>query len=68
MLPIIDELNKMVKTEAEKGNKVVLYGYSAGSFITYEYMFNKLRYLNVDNLFDAVDVSDDIRDFVGKIR
>lgn len=66
MLPIIDELNNMVKAEAEKGNKVVLYGYSAGSFITYEYMFNKLRYLNVDNLFDAVEVSEDIRDFVGK--
>ena len=64
MLPIIDELNNMVKAEAEKGNKVVLYGYSAGSFITYEYMFNKLRYLNVDKLFDAVEVSEDIKDFV----
>lgn len=64
MLPILDELNTMIKYEYSNGNKVVLYGYSAGSFITYEYMFNKLRYLNVDNLFDVVPVSDELNEFV----
>ena len=34
MLPILDELNEVIKTEASKGNKTILYGYSAGSFIT----------------------------------
>ena len=43
MLPILDDLNNVVIKEAEKGNKVILYGYSAGTFITYEYMFNKMR-------------------------
>lgn len=64
MLPILDYLNETVKQEAEKGNKVVLYGYSAGTFITYEYMFNKLPYINPDNLFNTIRVSEEVRDFV----
>ena len=64
MLPILDDLNETVKQEAEKGNKVVLYGYSAGTFITYEYMFNKLPYINPENLFGVIEVSDQVRDFV----
>ncbi len=66
MLPILDDLNETVKAEAAKGNKVVLYGYSAGSFITYEYLFNKLRYIDVKALFDAVAVSEDIKIFVAE--
>ena len=64
MLPILDDLNETVKQEAEKGNKVVLYGYSAGTFITYEYMFNKLPYINPDNLFNTIRVGEEVRDFV----
>ena len=64
MLPILDDLNETVKKEAEKGNKVVLYGYSAGTFITYEYMFNKLPYINPENLFNVIEVSDEVREFV----
>lgn len=64
MLPILDDLNETVKQEAEKGNKVILYGYSAGTFITYEYMFNKLPYINPDNLFNTIRVSEEVRDFV----
>ena len=47
MIPILDELNASVKKEAEAGNDVVLYGYSAGTFVTYEYLFNKLPYINL---------------------
>lgn len=64
MLPILDDLNETVKQEAEKGNKVVLYGYSAGTFITYEYMFNKLPYINPENLFNTINVSEEVRTFV----
>lgn len=63
MLPILDELNDTVIKEAQKGNKTVLYGYSAGSFVTYEYMFNKLPYLNPEELFNEIDVSDNVRKF-----
>ena len=64
MLPILDDLNETVKQEAAKGNKVVLYGYSAGTFITYEYMFNKLQYINPENLFNTINVSEEVRTFV----
>ena len=64
MLPVIDELHETVLKEHKEGNQVVLFGYSAGSFITYEYMFNKLPYLNAEELFDVIDVDEDIRDFI----
>ena len=64
MLPILDDLHKFVMNEYEKGNYVVLYGYSAGTFITYQYLFNKLPYINAENLFNTIDVSDHVRNFV----
>lgn len=66
MLPILDELNDTVIKEAQKGNTTVLYGYSAGSFVTYEYMFNKLPYLNPEELFNEIDVSDNVRKFASE--
>ena len=66
MLPILDELNDTVIKEAQKGNKTVLYGYSAGSFVTYEYMINKLPYLNPEELFNEIDVSDNVRKFASE--
>jgi len=53
-------LNEYVKKEAKKGNQVVLYGYSAGTFVTYEYMFNKLRFINVPELLGELGTSDEI--------
>ncbi len=64
MLPILDDLNETIKAENEKGNKVVLYGYSAGSFVTYEYMFNKLPYIDLANLSTTLDFSDDIKKLI----
>lgn len=66
MLPILDELNDTVIKEAQKGNKTVLYGYSAGSFVTYEYMFNKLPYLNPEELFNEIEVSENVRKFASE--
>ena len=64
MLPILDELNSTIKQEAEKGNDVILYGYSAGTFVTYEYLFNKLSYINLEKLFETLAPDEDILDFV----
>ena len=64
MLPILDDLNSKVKEEAANGNKAVLYGYSAGTFVTYEYLFNKLRYINLEDLFKALNVDDEFLQFV----
>lgn len=41
MSNVLDDLHKIVLKETEKGNKVVLLGYSAGSFVTYQYYLNK---------------------------
>ena len=64
MLPILDELNDVVKKEANEGNEVILYGYSAGTFVTYEYLFNKLPYINLEKLFESLSADNDILDFV----
>lgn len=66
MIPILEDLHAMVKAEAQKGNKVVLYGYSAGSFITYQYLLIKSPYINVVDFFNNVKASKEERDFVSK--
>lgn len=64
MLSILDDLNEIVKKETNSGNSVVLYGYSAGTFVTYEYLFNKTRYINLKDLFEALKVDNDLINFV----
>lgn len=66
MGPILDDLQKSIKTEANKGNKVVLFGYSAGSFITYEYLLTRLPYINAVDFFNNVNVTEEERKFVAK--
>ena len=41
MANVLNDLHKVVNAEVEKGKKVVLLGYSAGSFVTYQYYMNK---------------------------
>ena len=64
MKPILDELNKTVKIESQKNNKVILYGYSAGTFVTYQYMFNRLRYIDLEKLFKEADANEDWMNFI----
>lgn len=66
MAPILDELHERVKAEAAKGNKVVLYGYSAGSFVTYEYLQTRLPYINVLDFFKKINLSEEGKAFVLK--
>lgn len=64
MQPILDELNETVKKETADNNSVVLYGYSAGTFVTYEYLFNKLRYINLEHLFKELKTDEEFLNFV----
>ena len=64
MLPILKHLNDVVKEEYQKGNSTILYGYSAGTFITYEYLFNTLPYINVQQLFSKIEFSNDMKEFI----
>ena len=47
MIPIIQELDTQIKSDLKQGKKVVLLGYSAGTFITMEYLFNKAPYIDI---------------------
>lgn len=64
MNSVLDKLHKTVCAEIQKGNKVVLYGYSSGSFITYDYLLARTPYINVADYFNSVDVPKAQRDFV----
>lgn len=66
MYPILDDLQDSVQLESEKGNQVVLYGYSAGSFVTYQYLLTRIPYVNVVDFFNNVKVTKEKRDFVAK--
>ena len=65
MIPVLDDLNLTVKKEvSDTGNDIILYGYSAGTFVTYEYMFNKFRYINLLKLFETLNADKDFIEFV----
>ena len=65
MIPVLEDLNATVKEEiANTGNDIVLYGYSAGTFVTYEYMFRKFRYINLLKVFEALNYDKDFIAFV----
>ena len=48
MQKIINQLHRYVMSAHERGEKVILFGHSAGSFVTYEYMLHKLKVVNLD--------------------
>lgn len=64
MKPIVESLNERVKDEYQNGKTTVLYGYSAGTFITYEYLVNTLPYINLEELFNILKVKEEFREFV----
>ncbi|MCD8024152.1 MAG: hypothetical protein LUE64_01310 [Candidatus Gastranaerophilales bacterium] len=61
MRPILEKLNKVVWDEYKKGNKVVLTGYSAGTFIVHEYLFTKMPVISLILKNDRVEVDDIFR-------
>ncbi len=61
---ILNDLQKTVLSESEKGNQVVLYGYSAGSFVTYQYLLTHLPYIIPYDFFSNLNISDDEKKFV----
>lgn len=64
MHPVVEDLHKQVMENYNKGNPVVLLGYSAGAFVSYEYMFNKLPDIDAYEYFSRTDVSDEFKLFV----
>lgn len=64
MLPILDELNERVKIQDKNNQKVILWGYSAGTFVTYQYLLYKLPYINFEKLFTALNTDEQMLEFV----
>ncbi len=59
MYPIVEKLHAKVMEEYNKGNKIVLVGYSAGTFIAHEYLFLKMPVINIK---ESVKMSDNTND------
>lgn len=64
MAPVLSDLHKYVINEYNKGNDVVLYGYSAGTFVTYNYLLTRIPYVNVLDFFKTVGISESKLKFV----
>lgn len=64
MHPIVNDLHKDIMTAYEKGEKTVLFGYSAGSFITYEYFLYKLPALTNKILPQIADLNEKQKEYV----
>lgn len=50
MQKIVRELHKQILDCNKRGEKAVLFGYSAGSFITYRYLFYKVPYMTNETI------------------
>lgn len=63
MLPILDDLNEEVKQQAANGQNIILYGYSAGTFVNYQYFLYKLPYINMEKLFTELKANEELITF-----
>ena len=63
MHPVVEDLHKQVMANYKNNKPVILFGYSAGAFVTYEYMFNKLPDINPVDYFEQTGVSDEFLQF-----
>ena len=63
MHPVIEDLHKQVMENYKNNKFVILFGYSAGAFVTYEYMFNKLADINVLEFLNYTKVSEELVNF-----
>ena len=64
MAPIVRNLHKTVMEEYNKGNSVILFGYSAGSFITIQYLLLKAPYVSPKDLFSATTLAEEEKKYV----
>lgn len=66
MQKIVRELHKQILDCCKRGEKAVLFGYSAGSFITYRYLFYKLPYMTADIMIKKMKLNKEQQEYVSK--
>lgn len=64
MHPVVDDLHSQIMLNYNQGKTVILFGYSAGAFVTYEYMFNKFANIDVQDYFENSFASEDFKKYV----
>ncbi len=64
MHPVLEDLHSQVMLDYKAEKPVILFGYSAGAFVSYEYMFNKLPYIDISDYYEHTNLSDDFKEFV----
>ena len=57
MKKVMDQLHRMVIDAHEQGEKVILLGHSAGSFVTFNYLLHKIKAVDIDTLMDRKAIS-----------
>lgn len=60
---VLCDLHQMVTAELQKCNKVILYGYSSGSIIAYEYLLARSPDINVAELMNCACITKEQREF-----
>ncbi len=58
MQHVVNNLHKYVMRAYKKGEKVILSGHSAGSFITYEYIIHKMPCISSETLISKIEKID----------
>ncbi len=56
MMPVLDMLQEQILEAHRRGDKVVLMGYSAGTFVTYQYMLTKLPVIDIREMARHLDI------------
>lgn len=59
MQTIVNCLHQDVMDSYQKGEKVVLFGHSAGSFVTFRYLFHKLPAISSEQIIANLEKNDD---------
>lgn len=57
MMPVLDMLQEQVIEADKNGDKVILMGYSAGTFVTYQYFLTKLPVIDIKKITQQLNVS-----------
>ncbi len=68
MMPILENLHKIIVDEYNKGNKTALLGYSAGTFIVHQYMFLKVPVINLKEAILRSNIEKKYKDYVADIN
>lgn len=57
MMPVLDMLQEQILEAGKNGDKVVLMGYSAGTFVTYQYFLTKLPVIEIKKIVEQLNVT-----------